>query len=97
MMNETKPAISNSQMDQVTDEIYRGNKLAAVKIYKESKGCSLLEAKEFVERLTDRLQQESPEKFQPGSATSGCASTILVAVATAAMGLGVGVVLKFLA
>lgn len=89
-MDETKPAIPTSQMDEVTDQIYRRNKLAAVKIYKEAKACSLLEAKEFVEQLTERLQQESPEKFQAGSSASGCAGTILVAFALAAAGLAMG-------
>lgn len=84
-MGETKPAIPQGQLEgaeleEVTNEIFQGNKLAAVKLFKETRGCSLLEAKEFVEQLTDRLRQESPEKFQARSSASGCASTVLMVI-----------------
>ena len=91
-MSEIPPAV----MEEIMEAIYKGRKLNAVKIYKESSGKSLLEAKTFIEGLTAELKSTSPEKFDTKSAT-GCAGLILllatsfgVAVVVAAKGFSMG-------
>ncbi|MCA9187240.1 MAG: hypothetical protein R3E01_12600 [Pirellulaceae bacterium] len=41
-----------------------GRKIEAIKLYRASSYCSLMEAKQFVERLTDELRQQDPSQFQ---------------------------------
>ncbi len=65
-------------MDDVLDAIQKGDKLEAVKRYKESSGASLMESKEFVERLMSELGIEDQHR-------AGCAGMLLaafIAVAT---------------
>ena len=64
--------------DQVLDAVFRNQKLDAMKIYMENTGTSLLEAKKFIEDLTDRLKVEAGEQFEPEG--SGCLGLILFAL-----------------
>jgi hypothetical protein len=72
-MDEIPP----TELQVILDHIYAGHKIEAVKHYKELRGVSLLEAKQFIEKLTDELREQSPEKFAP-SPKSGCLGTILL-------------------
>jgi ribosomal protein L7/L12 len=63
-------------MDEILDAMEQGNKLEAVKLYKESTGVSLVESKQFVELLMGELGIEQ-------SSGSGCAGVVLAIVAAA--------------
>ena len=52
-MNDDIPA---HVMDQILDRIYAGEKIAAIKIYKDYRGVKLVDAKQFIERLMDELE-----------------------------------------
>jgi ribosomal protein L7/L12 len=65
------------QMDDILDAIEGGNKLAAVKLYRESRGVSLMEAKEFIETLMDELEPVPPVTSQ---SRNGCGGAILMAI-----------------
>jgi hypothetical protein len=65
-------------MDEILELIYGGQKIMACKRYMEIRGTSLLEAKKFVEKLTEQLQQESPEKF--AKPKPGCFGLFLLVV-----------------
>ena len=47
--------------DQVLDAIFNNRKVDAMKIYMEHSGVTLLEAKKFIEDLTDQLQVEAAD------------------------------------
>ena len=64
--------------DQVLDAVFRNQKLDAIKIYKENTGVSLLEAKKFIEDLTEQLKAEAGDQFEPEG--SGCLGVILFAL-----------------
>ncbi len=64
-------------MEEILDLIYSGQKIMACKRYMEMRGTSLLEAKQFVEHLTDKLRLESPEKFATAS-KSGCMGALIL-------------------
>jgi len=68
-------------MDEISESIYQGRKLEAVKRYKELRGTSLLDAKNFVEALTEELKAASPERFATQS-TVGCASVVVFVLAS---------------
>lgn len=65
--------LGESVIDEVLDAIQNGNKLEAVKLYRESSGASLMESKTFVERLMKELGIESQPR-------GGCAGLVLGAV-----------------
>jgi ribosomal protein L7/L12 len=70
-------------MDAVLDAIQKGNKLEAVKLYKTSSGASLMDAKQFIERLMSELGVEDKPR-------SGCAG-VLLAIMVVAFGAALSV------
>jgi ribosomal protein L7/L12 len=84
--------ISEEVMQDIIELIYSHQKIMACKKYRELRGTSLLEAKQFVEQLTEKLKAEAPENFSQ-TTKSGCMGVILLAL-TAFASL-IGVVLRF--
>lgn len=56
--------LSQQQVDYISNAIADGEKIAAIKHYKDATGCGLREAKDFVEGLTERLIAEDPERYE---------------------------------
>ena len=54
---------NGKEIDAVLDAIFKGNKLLAVKLYRNASGASLIAAKEFVEDLTAKLREEQADQF----------------------------------
>ncbi len=75
--------VPDETKQQIAEAIFVGRKIEAIKLYRESTGQSLSEAKTFIESLTDELREKSPEKFKPLSSDSaaGCGSTSLIFLA----------------
>lgn len=69
--------LAGAQLDEILDAIQAGNKIEAVKLYKEGSGVSLMEAKEFVERLMRELDIDQPGSIPRGT---GCSAVILFAL-----------------
>ena len=81
--------VPSDQMREILDHIYRGERIHAVKLYREFRECSLLEAKEFIEQLESELREQSPQEFKPSS--TGCAS--ILAMAALLLGVSCAVIL----
>ena len=65
--------------------IHSGRKIEAIKIYRETTGAGLAEAKTAVEKIEAELRAASPEKFKAAPVGKGCTTVFaLVAVAVAA-------------
>ena len=64
-----------SQMNAIIDLIYAGQKIQAVKEYRDLRGTSLKESKDFVEELESELRGKSPDKFTVSK--GGCAGVLL--------------------
>lgn len=83
--------ITEEQMGEIMDLIFSGQKIAAVKQYREIANPepdgvkSLLEAKKFIEQLTQELREKYPERFMRPK-PSGCSSAALLFVAIAGGG-----------
>lgn len=72
------------ELDQIAELIYAGQKLEAVKRYRELRSIKLMDAKRFIEQWTEDLRQKHPERFYIRS-TTGCAGVFaLVVIALAA-------------
>lgn len=71
--------ISPEQMDAICESIFSGRKIEAIKQYRLASREGLKEAKDFVETLTSRLREESPDKFAHAEG-KGCADVVMLAV-----------------
>ncbi|MCO8124057.1 hypothetical protein NHH03_20095 [Stieleria sp. TO1_6] len=80
--------ISSNQRGQILDLLAKGQKLQAVKLYREWMGCKLIDAKNAVEAMenqpaTDHVSapDQGPKNTSSvDSVRSGCFSVLLIAV-----------------
>ena len=73
-MTELNP----QQWQAITAEIFEGNKIAAIKLYRDLvPGTGLAEAKQAAEKMETDLRRTQPEKFKPGAAKAGCGATAM--------------------
>ena len=66
----------------IREAIFRGQKIAAIKSYREATGLSLAEAKEAVERLEAELRSSSPTEFK-NVESRGCLGLVLILIVLA--------------
>jgi len=71
-------SISDDDVQRIMAAVFAGQKILAIKLYRQAAKSSLLDAKNFVEALEDRLWQESPEKFTKPPTKGGCARSAAV-------------------
>ena len=74
---------SADRANQIKDALLHGNKIQAIKLYREQTGVGLKEAKDAVEKLEAELRNASPERFTQPQA-KGCSLGILVGILTLA-------------
>ena len=67
------------QASRVKEALFAGQKIQAIKLYREQTGVGLKEAKDAVEKLEAELRTSTPGQFAKPSA-AGCASVIVVTV-----------------
>ncbi|MCG6158515.1 ribosomal protein L7/L12 [Rubinisphaera margarita] len=65
--------LTPADRQRIVDALYTGQKLQAIKHYREATGVGLKESKDFIDGLEQTLRKEHPERMQ--STTSGCSST----------------------
>lgn len=81
-----------SELEEISELIYAGQKLEAVKRYRDQRSVSLVDAKQFIEQLTDELKQKYPDRFSTRS-TTGCAGLIaLMAITLVAATVGLMII-----
>ncbi len=80
-MTEDSSGLPPGVMEEVLELIYSGQKIEAVKRYREMRGVSLVESKQFIEQLTAKLKEESPDKFVERPGGFGCIGFVLLLVA----------------
>ena len=56
----------------VREALFRGQKILAIRLYRESTGMGLAEAKRAVEKMEAELRSTSPEQFVVTSSGKGC-------------------------
>jgi ribosomal protein L7/L12 len=71
-----------SHADKLKATLLAGNKIQAIKIYREQTNVGLAEAKEAVEKLEAELRASSPESFAK-PAGKGCFAALLILCAGA--------------
>src|SRR6185503_18682444 len=71
--------ISSHALAQVQDAVFNGEKIRAIKIYREDTGVSLSDAKQAIERLEAEWRASSPEKFKtPPAKRKGCGICLMI-------------------
>ena len=82
--------ISTNALAQVQAAVFNGEKVAAIRIYREDTGASLSEAKEAVEKLESEWRVTFPEKFKAPAKKKGCGICLLILL------VGIGIILLWL-
>ncbi len=72
------PTLTDEKLKEVQEFLARGDKMQAIKAWREAAGCGLAEAKQAVDEEHARLMRDQPEKFK--AATSGCFGLVLLVV-----------------
>jgi hypothetical protein len=66
---------------QIEAALFRGNKIEAIKLYREAAGCQLMEAKNAVEAIEKELRKSKPALFARRSSNGIAIRLVLIAIA----------------
>ena len=80
--------LTNEQMTEVKEALFRGQKIAAIKIYRKATGTGLSEAKGAVEKLEVELRAAAPYDFKQPE-RSGCLGVAVLLLGALAVALRV--------
>jgi hypothetical protein len=72
---------------QIEQALFRGNKIEAIKVYREAAKTGLAEAKQAVEEIEDQLRAAHPERF-PSRSAEGARFLRFVLTVAALIALG---------
>ncbi len=84
------PQPNDPKLQEIHDAILTGQKIQAIKLWRELTGSGLAEAKTAIERLTAEAQAKNPEKFTAPLAASlpkGCTAIIVAIAILTAIGI----------
>lgn len=82
--------LSAAQTAEIEAALARGQRIAAIKLYRDFTGVGLKEAKDVICELADELIRRDPTTYAKlASGRSGCASVLAVGFALAASALAV--------
>ena len=77
--------LPEEQIAVIRDALFRGNKIQAIKHYREATGLGLAESKAFIDALEMRLRQAEPDQFAAAAKKAGCIGVIGFIGATTAL------------
>ncbi|MEO5712505.1 MAG: hypothetical protein ABIT37_03375 [Luteolibacter sp.] len=72
------PPLSEEKMAAISELLFRGQKIEAIRIHREQTGFGLKEAKDEVGKLELSLRAKSPEKFTAAPTANGCFAAVAV-------------------
>ena len=76
--------LSDVTVVRISEALYNGRKIEAIRVYREATGRGLKESKDFIEALEAQLRQESPEKFKVAPGGVGCSTVVAMMMFAAA-------------
>ncbi len=77
--------LTPEQLTTISNAIYSGNKIEAIKLYRTATGKDLKDSKDAVEKLTVDLEARNPAMFARRRSQSGSLATLLFWGAVAAV------------
>ena len=69
-------AASNDDIDAIEAAVFAGEKIQAIRLYRDATGEGLKEAKDFIDAVEAELRRTEPTKFT-APAANGCGLTVL--------------------
>lgn len=82
-------SLTEAQLNAIADVLRAGNKIEAVKLYREATGLGLKEAKDAIKAIEADLRAKFPDQFSAKSAgKGGCLGLVVFGLAAALAGLG---------
>ncbi len=69
--------ITDDQINTLSEMIFQGQKIQAIKLYREMSNLGLKESKDAVEELEKSLRSTAPGKFTAGAQGKGCLGIIV--------------------
>jgi hypothetical protein len=82
--------LTAAQVAQIEAALARGEKISAIKLYRDFTGVGLKESKEVIDQRSGELLQRDPVTYAKlAKRGSGCASVIALGLAAAAVALWV--------
>ena len=73
-------SMTEERAAKITEALFNGEKIVAVKLYREARGGGLKESKEAMDALEDALREECPEKFRFAK-KRGCLGLVVLGIA----------------
>jgi ribosomal protein L7/L12 len=71
--------LPEDKVEAIREALFRGNKIQAIKHYREATRLGLAESKAFIDALELRLRQEEPDQFAAAAKKAGCVGVIAFA------------------
>jgi ribosomal protein L7/L12 len=81
--------MSDATVDAIQEAIFSGQKIRAIKLYREASGAGLKEAKDFIEALEAELRRTDPTRFT-APAAKGCGTAVIALALIAVVALLLG-------
>ena len=75
--------LPEDKLAPIKEAIFSGQKITAIKLYREATGAGLADAKNAVEQIEAELRVASPEKFKAAPAGKGCLGVAVMVCAAA--------------
>jgi hypothetical protein len=72
--------LPEDKLVEIKEAIYRGRKIEAIKIYRESTRVQLVDAKAEVDKLEEELRATRPENFMRTGERRGCLGVLAAAL-----------------
>ena len=76
-MNPNKPQIPEDKLAAIKELLLQGRKIEAIKIFRETTGTGLTEAKAAVDVLEKQLRETEPANFTPSTERRGCLGVVI--------------------
>lgn len=69
--------LPDEKRQAIREAVFDGRTIEAIKLVRETAGCDLKDAKDFVDRLAADLREQEPEKFRkPAGRGGGCLGVV---------------------
>jgi hypothetical protein len=87
-MSDELRHFSFSVQHSITTAIYAGNKIEAIKIYRDAIHCDLSTAKQVIDKLTEDLRDKKPYAFKQAQETDGAGVAVIIGLLFIIAGIG---------
>jgi ribosomal protein L7/L12 len=81
--------LTPEQVEEISNSLAMGNKIEAIKIYREATGLCLKESKDFIDALIPQLKQQDPVRYAKANEVGAVSCGVKVLMFLFLGGLGI--------